>query len=973
MPRVPGGFGINSSIGVRRPSRAVSLADARNPEAGNVDEGLGLSSTAPGGALQPWDYRPPSDGMNPFQALEWLGREGIREPLSTALTYASLAEGAGDTGLGGWFDRDRWGQAHGIAQDRSVGQALALAILSSKDDDITDPAWLAEAQGTGAYKRGSLGTDLAFRVFADPFGVLGGQTMRALIHRGAPAAAGAVTGAAAKGRFGLQNPERFIGRVDPPDAGGASLSLGGRAGVPSRHPAFDTDTYVAAIRGGRESVPTARGTERVASDLRRSREARWSNAIQGRTPILEDGYVVPMVREPASGLGKIPAHGVLVRLDEAGQVVGRPIRSAGDKTQLGGYNHLFGDRRLTRTKERAGWWWLHEPPAGRVTPAQSVHGPDLSRGGIHKVALTADEVASSKVDDLLERFDSILPDDEWLQTPVATRMEGGVFAGTAAEGRTLPEIGRMLGAADELAEARGARWESYTPDEIRGLERMTISREEMDAIWPTVARSYADEAVDNILRFRDDGDTIRLRELFEYPGLDHADDPARAVTEFVSRAFPSGDSGLDGWQYASGFRADAGAQRIRDVQELIVADLRAITRKWVDEADLPERVSVTRAQRPGALIGPSATTDPLRFREGHFPGMGGIEDVGWFEVALDPRKDIDWFMNARRGHNFYEEEVLVHPATLLENTVGGLERISPRTRREMGSGTAMTAGLPARYHSAPTDMPGLTPGQLQYGPDSPSWLPEVVRQLEKGSDIPTAPSEILAIPVRKAAAKARTAINIRHRDRLLGRGWGDLPTAHYEEGVRVSDEWQRLVEKIYSSNYDASDWYRWYDDILGPTPPGATVLGEATEDVHTLIRHLQSTGKTSSGRPIISTPDSAQAVREFKNTLKGRIGELLEWETWPGEKGKQLYLKGDWEDELWRIVEDHLSEHFPRYRERMDELSSAFSRSPYVSQMLPPPPPQSPLSHMPPLAPFTDAAGGLTGSPMLPPGTEISI
>ena len=44
MPRVLGGFGPHSSTGVRRPSRMVSLADARNPEAGNLDEGLGLLS-----------------------------------------------------------------------------------------------------------------------------------------------------------------------------------------------------------------------------------------------------------------------------------------------------------------------------------------------------------------------------------------------------------------------------------------------------------------------------------------------------------------------------------------------------------------------------------------------------------------------------------------------------------------------------------------------------------------------------------------------------------------------------------------------------------------------------------------------------------------------------------------------------------------------------------------------------------------
>ena len=40
----------------------------------------------------PTAFRPAGGGMNPLQALEWLGREGIREPLSTAVSYASLSE-----------------------------------------------------------------------------------------------------------------------------------------------------------------------------------------------------------------------------------------------------------------------------------------------------------------------------------------------------------------------------------------------------------------------------------------------------------------------------------------------------------------------------------------------------------------------------------------------------------------------------------------------------------------------------------------------------------------------------------------------------------------------------------------------------------------------------------------------------------------------------------------------------------------
>ena len=127
---------------------------------------------------------------------------------------------------------------------------------------------------------------------------------------------------------------------------------------------------------------------------------------------------------------------------------------------------------------------------------------------------------------------------------------------------------------------------------------------------------------------------------------------------------------------------------------MIVADLRAITRKFADDMDMPERVSVGRWQAPGEPIGASGSTWPMdpQWAEdvttGHFRrmtpseeafnlrrggtgtepvmstrygrrgpgGMGGTTGHKWIEAVVDPRKDIDFFMLSRTGHNFAEHE-----------------------------------------------------------------------------------------------------------------------------------------------------------------------------------------------------------------------------------------------------------------------------------------------------------------------------
>ena len=115
-----------------------------------------------------------------MNALEWAGREGIREPLATAMTAASLAEarsgqsGAGQIFSGKWWGEflkgDTWDEAYDIAQSRSVGQAVALAIGTR---DITDEREVANFVGTDWYRGISGSIDFGMRVFADADILLG--------------------------------------------------------------------------------------------------------------------------------------------------------------------------------------------------------------------------------------------------------------------------------------------------------------------------------------------------------------------------------------------------------------------------------------------------------------------------------------------------------------------------------------------------------------------------------------------------------------------------------------------------------------------------------------------------------------------------------------------------------------------------------------------------------------------------------
>ena len=126
-------------------------------------EGLGGVAI---GALPPAVRR---GGNDTLHALEWAYREGVGEPLSTAFTAGSLLEarGRGDD-LSGFFDRDLWSEAYGIAQTRSPGQAFTLMFASSENNNILDDEWRIGVEGTRWFSTVSGILDFGARIYLDP-------------------------------------------------------------------------------------------------------------------------------------------------------------------------------------------------------------------------------------------------------------------------------------------------------------------------------------------------------------------------------------------------------------------------------------------------------------------------------------------------------------------------------------------------------------------------------------------------------------------------------------------------------------------------------------------------------------------------------------------------------------------------------------------------------------------------------------
>lgn len=105
-----------------------------------------------------------------LDSLETVYREGISEPITTALTASSLADAPGGGGLSGLFRREHWREGYRTAQTRSPGQALAVAVGTK---DIRSQSELNRFVGSDAYDVISSAADAVLRLTADPTVIAG--------------------------------------------------------------------------------------------------------------------------------------------------------------------------------------------------------------------------------------------------------------------------------------------------------------------------------------------------------------------------------------------------------------------------------------------------------------------------------------------------------------------------------------------------------------------------------------------------------------------------------------------------------------------------------------------------------------------------------------------------------------------------------------------------------------------------------
>jgi hypothetical protein len=142
------------------------------------------------GALPGAVRRPGRDVLGPtLRGSERVYNDVISRPISTALTAGSLADAPGGGGVLGLFHGDNWREAWKIADDRSPGQALALAIGTK---DITDKKEVERFAATDHYKQWSGMADAVFRLELDPTSIAGKAFTAA---RGTMLAVDAETGA----------------------------------------------------------------------------------------------------------------------------------------------------------------------------------------------------------------------------------------------------------------------------------------------------------------------------------------------------------------------------------------------------------------------------------------------------------------------------------------------------------------------------------------------------------------------------------------------------------------------------------------------------------------------------------------------------------------------------------------------------------------------------------------------------------
>jgi hypothetical protein len=206
-----------------------------------------------------------------MDASEWAYREGLSEPVTTAMTAASLSDRDRSAGnLFGFgkllFDKDTWREAYKIAQDRSPGQAIGLAVGTR---DISDPKQVKKTEDSTWFKVASGTADAVLRLSPiDPLNAVAGTAVG--LRRGL-ASVTSVEGAMNSTRVA-----RFMERVDEIKA-----TKGDRAAAVIRHelfPKHEQGGYIAdllASAGSRtEMNDTLRGLLGDQSALARLKTAR---------------------------------------------------------------------------------------------------------------------------------------------------------------------------------------------------------------------------------------------------------------------------------------------------------------------------------------------------------------------------------------------------------------------------------------------------------------------------------------------------------------------------------------------------------------------------------------------------------------------------------------------------------------------------------------------------------------------------
>ena len=120
----------------------------------------GSVEVAVGGLPEQLVRKPLRESM---EMLETGWREGVSEPLTTALTVGSLAQSR-DSYMD-LVDPATWRESYGIAQTRSPGQAVTLAWMT---DDILDQEEVVSAEGKRYYNLVSGTLDAGARIFLSP-------------------------------------------------------------------------------------------------------------------------------------------------------------------------------------------------------------------------------------------------------------------------------------------------------------------------------------------------------------------------------------------------------------------------------------------------------------------------------------------------------------------------------------------------------------------------------------------------------------------------------------------------------------------------------------------------------------------------------------------------------------------------------------------------------------------------------------